>query len=94
MFDDAGKMLGYLAVAGNGSGQQDTAASMPANCGFRNLEENFSPVADGGSSPHGRPATHIFYEHPFESTRRTYVILRWQLPPHYNRCPGRHAITR
>lgn len=58
MFDDAGTMLGYLAVAGNGSGQQGYSGIMPANCGFRNLEENFSPVADGGR-PHGRPAPHI-----------------------------------
>lgn len=80
MFDDAGTMLGYLAVAGNGSGQQGYSGIMPANCGFRNLEENFSPVADGG-----RPAWSIsdayLYEHPFESTRRTYVILQGNYRP-------------
>lgn len=80
MFDDAGTMLGYLEVAGNGSGQQGYSGIMPSNCGFRNLEENFNPVADGG-----RPAWSVspayLYEHPFESTRRTYVILQGNYRP-------------
>lgn len=80
MFDDAGKMLGYLAVAGNGSGQQGYGGIMPANCGFRNLEENFSPVADGGR-PAWSTSPAYLYEHPFESTRRTYVILRGNYRP-------------
>lgn len=80
MFDDAGKMLGYLAVAGNGSGQQGYGGIMPANCGFRNLEENFSPVADGGR-PAWSTRDAYLYEHPFESTRRTYVILRGNYRP-------------
>lgn len=80
MFDDAGKMLGYLAVAGNGSGQQGYSGIMPANCGFRNLEENFSPVADGGR-PAWSTRDAYLYEHPFESTRRTYVILRGNYRP-------------
>lgn len=80
MFDDAGKMLGYLAVAGNGSGQQGYSGIMPANCGFRNLEENFSPVADGGR-PAWSTSPAYLYEHPFESTRRTYVILRGNYRP-------------
>ena len=80
MFDDAGKMLGYLAVAGNGSGQQGYGGIMPANCGFRNLEENFSPVADGGC-PAWSTRDAYLYEHPFESTRRTYVILRGNYRP-------------
>ena len=80
MFDDAGKMLGYLAVAGNGSGQQGYGGIMPANCGFRNLEENFSPVADGGR-PAWSTRDAYLYEHPFESTRRTYVILQGNYRP-------------
>ncbi len=80
MFDDAGKMLGYLAVAGNGSGQQGYSGIMPANCGFRNLEENFSPVADGGR-PAWSTSPAYLYEHPFESTRRTYVILQGNYRP-------------
>ncbi len=80
MFDDAGKMLGYLAVAGNGSGQQGYGGIMPANCGFRNLEENFSPVADGGR-PAWSTSPAYLYEHPFESTRRTYVILQGNYRP-------------
>ncbi len=80
MFDDAGTMLGYLAVAGNGSGQQGYSGIMPANCGFRNLEENFSPVADGGR-PAWSTSPAYLYEHPFESTRRTYVILRGNYRP-------------
>lgn len=80
MFDDAGTMLGYLAVAGNGSGQQGYSGIMPANCGFRNLEENFSPVADGGR-PAWSTSDAYLYEHPFESTRRTYVILRGNYRP-------------
>ncbi len=80
MFDDAGTMLGYLAVAGNGSGQQGYSGIMPANCGFRNLEENFSPVADGGR-PAWSTRDAYLYEHPFESTRRTYVILRGNYRP-------------
>lgn len=80
MFDDAGKMLGYLAVAGNGSGQQGYSGIMPANCGFRNLEENFSPVADGGR-PAWSTRDAYLYEHPFESTRRTYVILQGNYRP-------------
>lgn len=80
MFDDAGTMLGYLAVAGNGSGQQGYGGIMPANCGFRNLEENFSPVADGGR-PAWSTRDAYLYEHPFESTRRTYVILRGNYRP-------------
>lgn len=80
MFDDAGTMLGYLAVAGNGSGQQGYSGIMPANCGFRNLEENFSPVADGGR-PAWSTSPAYLYEHPFESTRRTYVILQGNYRP-------------
>lgn len=80
MFDDAGTMLGYLAVAGNGSGQQGYSGIMPANCGFRNLEENFSPVADGGR-PAWSTRDAYLYEHPFESTRRTYVILQGNYRP-------------
>lgn len=80
MFDDAGKMLGYLAVAGNGSGQQGYGGIMPANCGFRNLEENFSPVADG-RRPAWSTSPAYLYEHPFESTRRTYVILQGNYRP-------------
>lgn len=80
MFDDAGTMLGYLAVAGNGSGQQGYGGIMPANCGFRNLEENFSPVADGGR-PAWSTSPAYLYEHPFESTRRTYVILQGNYRP-------------
>lgn len=80
MFDDAGTMLGYLAVAGNGSGQQGYSGIMPANCGFRNLEENFSPVADGGR-PAWSTSDAYLYEHPFESTRRTYVILQGNYRP-------------
>ncbi len=80
MFDDAGKMLGYLDVAGNGSGQQGYGGIMPANCGFRNLEENFSPVADGGR-PAWSTRDAYLYEHPFESTRRTYVILQGNYRP-------------
>lgn len=80
MFDDAGTMLGYLAVAGNGSGQQGYSGIMPANCGFRNLEENFSPVADGGC-PAWSTSPAYLYEHPFESTRRTYVILQGNYRP-------------
>ena len=80
MFDDAGTMLGYLAVAGNGSGQQGYSGIMPANCGFRNLEENFSPVA-GGGRPAWSTRDAYLYEHPFESTRRTYVILRGNYRP-------------
>ncbi len=80
MFDDAGKMLGYLDVAGNGSGQQGYGGIMPANCGFRNLEENFSPVADGGR-PAWSTSPAYLYEHPFESTRRTYVILQGNYRP-------------
>lgn len=80
MFDDAGTMLGYLAVAGNGSDQQGYSGIMPANCGFRNLEENFSPVADGGR-PAWSTSPAYLYEHPFESTRRTYVILQGNYRP-------------
>ena len=80
MFDDAGTMLGYLAVAGNGSGQQGYSGIMPANCGFRDLEENFSPVADGGR-PAWSTRDAYLYEHPFESTRRTYVILQGNYRP-------------
>ncbi len=80
MFDDAGTMLGYLAVAGNGSGQQGYSGIMPANCGFGNLEENFSPVADGGR-PAWSTRDAYLYEHPFESTRRTYVILQGNYRP-------------
>ena len=80
MFDDAGTMLGYLAVAGNGSGQQGYSGIMPANCGFRNIEENFSPVADGGR-PAWSTRDAYLYEHPFESTRRTYVILQGNYRP-------------
>lgn len=80
MFDDAGKMLGYLAVAGNGSGQQGYSGIMPANCGFRNLEENFSPVVDG-VRPAWSTRDAYLYEHPFESTRRTYVILQGNYRP-------------
>ena len=80
MFDDAGTMLGYLAVAGNGSGRQGYSGIMPANCGFRNLEENFSPVADGGR-PAWSTSPAYLYEHPFESTRRTYVILQGNYRP-------------
>ena len=80
MFDDAGTMLGYLAVAGNGSGQQGYSGIMPANCGFRNLEENFSPVADGGR-PAWSTRDAYLYEHPFESTRCTYVILQGNYRP-------------
>ncbi len=80
MFDDAGTMLGYLAVAGSGSGQQGYSGIMPANCGFRNLEENFSPVADGGR-PAWSTSPAYLYEHPFESTRRTYVILQGNYRP-------------
>lgn len=80
MFDDAGTMLGYLAVAGNGSGQQGYSGIMPANCGFRNLEENFSPVA-GGGRPAWSTRDAYLYEHPFESTRRTYVILQGNYRP-------------
>lgn len=75
MFDESGVMLGYMAVAGNGNGQQAYSGIMPANCGFRNLEENFSPVADGGRPAWSQRDAYL-YEHPFESTRRTYVILQ------------------
>lgn len=48
---------------------------LPANVGFRNQEEAAKSWVDGVNSNMRSTAAKFIYEHPYEPTRRTYVII-------------------
>ncbi len=70
-----GKMRPYAEVGEQGEGATPYEGVMPPNTGFRNLDTDFAPAAYGGRAQWSTSAAYM-YEHPFESTRHTYVLLR------------------
>lgn len=72
---DAVKMKSYLDITGSDADQEGYGGIMPPGAGLYNREENFNPQSQGGR-PLWSNQPFCLYEHPFESTQRTFLILR------------------